>query len=156
MSTFSIIYLLSQSQNTHCHTTTNSISISMHLWRTTLTMLSSGGYGTTLSILTYCVWLVIILLFQMCIFCFLFIDILNLLFIAMSIDVEYVFSHGRLLLSHIQSCLSTQTTHALLCLGCWSLLGLVKDKDILPITHLPDIEGNEMELEDGWDLIFLS
>jgi hypothetical protein len=45
--------------------------------------------------------------------------------------------------------LSTQTTRALLCLGCWSLLGLVEDKDVLPVADLHDIESEEEELEDG-------
>ncbi|KIK31917.1 hypothetical protein CY34DRAFT_102511 [Suillus luteus UH-Slu-Lm8-n1] len=72
---------------------------------------------------------------------------------ATSVDVERIFSRGHLLLSHVRSCLSTQTTCALLCLGCWSQLGLVKDKDVLPVAHLPDVEGDEKELEDGWDSI---
>ncbi|KAG2110888.1 uncharacterized protein F5147DRAFT_574192 [Suillus discolor] len=78
-------------------------------------------------------------------FFFSFTTILNLAFIATSIDVEHVFSRGRLLLSHIWSRLSTQTTRALLCLGCWSLLRLVKDKDVLPIACLPDVKGDEKE-----------
>jgi hypothetical protein len=44
--------------------------------------------------------------------------------------------------------------HALLCLGSWSLLGLVKDKDVLNVAVMPDVEGNEeIELEKGWDSI---
>ena len=70
---------------------------------------------------------------------------------ATSVDVEQIFSRGRLILSHVRSRLSAQSTRALLCLGCWSLLGLVKDKDIMAITCLPDVEGAEEELEDGWD-----
>jgi len=42
----------------------------------------------------------------------------------------------------------------LICLGCWSLLGLVKDTNVLAVTALDDVEGNEeQELKDGWDNI---
>jgi len=84
---------------------------------------------------------------------FSFTTTLNVVFIATSVDVECIFSCGHLLLSHVWSHLSTQTTRALLCLGCWSQLGLIKDKDVLPVARLPDIEGDEKELEDGWDSI---
>jgi hypothetical protein len=40
-----------------------------------------------------------------------------------------------------------------MCLGSWSLLGLVKDQDILAITVQPEVEGKEEELPDGWDAI---
>jgi hypothetical protein len=84
---------------------------------------------------------------------FSFTTTLNVVFIATSVDVERIFSRGCLLLSRIRSRLSTQTTRALLCLGCWSQLGLVKDKDVLPVARLPDVEGDEKELKDGWDSI---
>jgi hypothetical protein len=73
--------------------------------------------------------------------------------VATSIDVERVFSQGRILMSHIQNCLSLQTAHALMCLGDWSLLGLVKDKDVFAVTVQPEVDGNEEELLDGWDAI---
>ncbi|KIK80159.1 hypothetical protein PAXRUDRAFT_159391 [Paxillus rubicundulus Ve08.2h10] len=56
---------------------------------------------------------------------------------ATSIDVECIFSHGHLLLSYVQSCLSAQMTCALLCVGLWSLLGLVKDN--VTISWAPPI-----------------
>ncbi|KAJ8579392.1 hypothetical protein M405DRAFT_754557, partial [Rhizopogon salebrosus TDB-379] len=68
---------------------------------------------------------------------------------------ERIFSRGRLILSHVRSRLSVQTTRALLCLGSWSLLGLVKDKDVTAVTCRPDLEGEEGELEEGWDDINL-
>jgi hypothetical protein len=40
-----------------------------------------------------------------------------------------------------------------MCLGGWSLLGFVKDKDISAVTRLPEAEGEEEELSDGWDAI---
>ena len=51
--------------------------------------------------------------------------------LAMSVDVERLFSKGRLLLSHVRSRLSVQLIRALLCLNSWSLAGLVKDEDVL-------------------------
>jgi hypothetical protein len=32
---------------------------------------------------------------------------------------------------------------ALICLGTWSLLGYVKDKDIFVVTVLPEVAGDE-------------
>ncbi|KAG1822519.1 uncharacterized protein BJ212DRAFT_1230180, partial [Suillus subaureus] len=73
--------------------------------------------------------------------------------IATSINVEQVFSCGCLLLSHVRSCLLAQSTQAFLCLGSWSTLNLVKPEDIHKVTILPDVEGEEQELEHGWDRI---
>jgi len=48
--------------------------------------------------------------------------------------------------------MSAQTTHSLMCLQAWSLLGYVKNKDVLSVTWLPETEGEDDEdLEDGWD-----
>ena len=74
----------------------------------------------------------------------------------MSINVEWLFSHGCLLLSHVRSRLSVQSTHALLCLGMWSELNLVMDEDVRKVSELQDVGGNkEVQLEDGWDRIIL-
>lgn len=78
---------------------------------------------------------------------------MNIKFTATSTDVERVFSRGRLLLSHVQNRLSSQSIRALMCLGNWSQLGLVKDKDVHAITMLAEIEEDEEELEEGWDAI---
>lgn len=84
----------------------------------------------------------------------LFLIILILLhYAATSVDVERVFSRGRILLSHIRNRLSSQSTRALMCVGTWSLLGMVKDKDVLAVATLPAVEGEEEELETGWDAI---
>jgi hypothetical protein len=40
-----------------------------------------------------------------------------------------------------------------MCLGNWSLLGFVKDKDIYAVTALAEVEGDEEELPEGWDAI---
>lgn len=73
---------------------------------------------------------------------------------ATSVDVECIFSHGHLLLLHVCNHLSAQTTHAILCLGSWSSLGLVKDEDVMKVAVMKDVEGDvEEEFEDGWDSI---
>jgi len=73
---------------------------------------------------------------------------------ATSVDVERTFSQGRLLLSHIRNRLSVQSTRALLCLGDWSLMGYVKDKDLKAATVLPEVGSDEEDdLADNWDAI---
>ena len=74
-------------------------------------------------------------------------------FAAMSVDVEWMFSQGRLLLSHVRSRLSVQLTRALLCVGVWSLLGYVKDNDVKAAAVLPAVDGKEDELAENWDSI---
>ena len=64
---------------------------------------------------------------------------------ATSIDVERTFSQGRLLLSHVRSCLSVQSMQAFLCIGVWSLMGYVKDKDVKAAAVLPE----------DWDSLWL-
>ena len=69
--------------------------------------------------------------------------------------MEHVFSRGHNLLSHIHNRVSAQTTRVLLCLGVWSLLGLVKDSDDNAVAVLPDVpEGDEksdyeVDIEEG-------
>ncbi|KIK17958.1 hypothetical protein PISMIDRAFT_110380 [Pisolithus microcarpus 441] len=71
---------------------------------------------------------------------------------AMSIDVERLFSHGCLLLSHVHSQLSSQSTCALLCLGLWSELDLIQNDNMHNVTTLPDLTEDD-EMVDGWDKI---
>ena len=75
--------------------------------------------------------------------------------VATSIDVECVFSKGQILLSHLRSRLSVQSTRALMCLEAWSLMGFVQDCDVKAVTILPDLEENEEEepLKENWDII---
>ncbi|KDQ56487.1 hypothetical protein JAAARDRAFT_132812, partial [Jaapia argillacea MUCL 33604] len=74
---------------------------------------------------------------------------------ATSVDVERIFSCGRLLLSHVRNRLSAQSTRAVLCLGVWSLMGMVKDEDISKVVVMADVPADEeeAEFEDGWDSI---
>lgn len=70
-----------------------------------------------------------------------------------SVEVERVFSQGRLLLPYIRNRLSSESTRALLCLGDWCRRGFVKDGDIKAAALLPDVAGEEPPLAIGWDSI---
>ena len=63
-----------------------------------------------------------------------------------------MFSQGRLVLPHVRNRLSGQSTWALMCVGAWSGLGLVKDADIKGVLG-DEINGPEEERPDGWDAI---
>jgi hypothetical protein len=70
-----------------------------------------------------------------------------------SVDVERVFSQGRLLLPYVRNRLSSESTRALLCLSDWSRRGLLRDSDIKPAAILPDVNGEEPPLPADWDKI---
>jgi len=74
---------------------------------------------------------------------------------ATSVDVEQVFSQGRIVLSHLRSRLSVQSTQALMCLRVWSRLGYVRDIDIRAVVILSKLPANtkEANLAAGWDAI---
>ena len=42
-----------------------------------------------------------------------------------------------------------------MCLGQWSLLKLIRDEDMLAVSVLADIQGDEEAFDDGWDSIVL-
>ena len=63
-----------------------------------------------------------------------------------------MFSQGRLVLPHVRNRLSGQSTRALMCVGAWSGLGLVKDADIKGVLG-DEINSPEEERPDGWDAI---
>jgi hypothetical protein len=73
--------------------------------------------------------------------------------LATSIDVERVFSQGRLLLSHVRSRLSVHSTRALLCLGIWSVLGLVRNSDVKSCLGPDEVGEEEDDLAEDWDSI---
>jgi hypothetical protein len=75
--------------------------------------------------------------------------------LATSVNVERVFSKGRILLSHLHSRLSVQSTRALMCVGAWSLMGYVKNNDVRAVAMLPEVEGDEEELDNAWDIIVI-
>ena len=67
--------------------------------------------------------------------------------------MEWVFSRGRLLLSHIRNGLSIQSSRASMCLSAWSRISLVKDDDVMEAARLPEVNGVEVELDRDWDKI---
>ena len=71
---------------------------------------------------------------------------------ATSVDVEWVFSQGRIVLSHLCSCLSGQSTWALMCLRVWHRLGFVSNSDIKAVVILPGfqlMQKKKLWLMDG-------
>jgi hypothetical protein len=58
---------------------------------------------------------------------------------ATSIDVERLFSKGRLVLSHVRNRLSAGTTRELLCLNNWIGQGLVQLEDVKEAASLPEV-----------------
>lgn len=74
---------------------------------------------------------------------------------ASTVDIERLFSRGRLLLSHICNHLSAENTRALLCVGNWSRKGFIKDDDILAIIKQHDADEQD-SVEPGWDRITIS
>ena len=57
--------------------------------------------------------------------------------------MEHLFSKGHIL--HLHNQLSLQSIHALLCLNSWSLLGLVKDKDVKKIAIHNEVQEQDSE-----------
>ena len=72
--------------------------------------------------------------------------------IATTVDVERVFSRGRLVLPYVRSRLAVQSTRASLCVRLWSSQGLVKDGDIRASLGPDNVEGED-ELPVDWDAI---
>ena len=75
--------------------------------------------------------------------------------LATSVDVERVFSRGRLVLSHTRSRLSAQTSRAILCLGCWGTLDMAKASTLARVfkgVREAGLGEAETLFEDGWEL----
>ena len=70
-------------------------------------------------------------------------SILMFYYSATSIDVERLFSRGRLILSHVRNRMSAGTTHELLCLNNWSKQGLVKMADLKAAASLPEVAEDD-------------
>ena len=61
-----------------------------------------------------------------------------------------------MVLPYLRNRLSAQSTCALLCLGQWSKLGLVKDNDLRNVTSgEPELDQDDVELPERWDKITL-
>ena len=67
-----------------------------------------------------------------------------------SVAVERLFSKGRILISHLRNGLSAASIHALLCLNNWSVLGFIKDEDILSVTREDPSSDALEDDEDVW------
>ena len=72
---------------------------------------------------------------------------------ATSVAVERLFSKECLILSHVPSRMSVQTTRTLLCLNSWYKHGFVKTDDVLAVAREPEVVGVEARLERDWDRI---
>ena len=46
-----------------------------------------------------------------------------------------------------------QTMRAVLCVGQWSVCNLVKTKDVMVVSKMEDEDGEEEEMDEGWDTI---
>ena len=66
--------------------------------------------------------------------------------------MEWLFSKGHMVLLYLCNHLSAQSTHALLCLGQWSKLGLVKDNVLCNVTSGElELDQDDVKLSEGWD-----
>ena len=70
-------------------------------------------------------------------------------------DIERIFSCGRIILSYLRNRLGVQTVHALICVDELIKVGLIKEKHIHDwIRGLKDIEeDDESYVDEGWDNI---
>jgi hypothetical protein len=76
--------------------------------------------------------------------------------LATSVDIECLFSHDRMILSHMCNCLSAQSVHVILCLSLssWSPEDFIKNTDTQKLATMEEIEGDhDIILEEEWDHI---
>ena len=72
---------------------------------------------------------------------------IGIMLTATSIDVEWLFSGGYLIVTHTHSLLSAQTTCVLLYLGAWSIFNLVKTEDMFAMAVFKDLQSGDVALE---------
>ena len=118
------------------------------MWRTA----SCGGMRDVPLFLTFLIWLGIICQSQVSVPASL-LSLLIFCLLATTVDIEWVFSCGWLILLHICNHLAVQSTCVSLCVGIWSSLGLVKDSDIKMSVGKDDVVGKEEDLPENWDAI---
>ena len=68
----------------------------------------------------------------------------------MSVDVEQVFSRGRMLLSYEGNCLSAESTRVILCLREWVRLDLLTADELEEIT-MEMVKPDELDERDGYN-----
>ena len=129
----------------------NSTAILRLAWKMSLwEMCSNGGMNNIQSIHNFHAWCLIIwpsLVHSI----FLFICHANVP-VATSVDMEWLFSKGHMVLLYLCNHPSAQSTHALLCLGQWSKLGLVKDNVLCNVTSGElELDQDDVKLSEGWD-----
>ncbi|KIL56860.1 hypothetical protein M378DRAFT_88698 [Amanita muscaria Koide BX008] len=65
---------------------------------------------------------------------------------ATSVNVERVFSEGRVLLSYLRNRLQVDSTRALLCVGEWCKKGVIKERDLVAaLKGTLDVVEDELE-----------
>ncbi len=82
-------------------------------------------------------------------------------YLATSVAVEHIFSRARRLITWECNRLSSQSIRALMCVGAWSLMDLINEKDILAVTCeaiVPpkDKSAEEVELPEDFDVIYIT
>ena len=141
---------LNQPRLRNCRTSWKAFSVQNGIW--TWRMVCAGGLSANISTPGFIGWLWTTYQFPVNYFFFCVQWNAHWLYLpATSVDVKQTFSQGRLLLSHVHSHLSVQSTCALLCVGVWSTLGYVKDDDVKVAAVLPEVNGAEEELAEDWD-----
>ena len=73
----------------------------------------------------------------------------------MTVDIKWIFNCDYLLLFYICNWLSAETMQAILCIGKWSCIEFIKDKDMLKVTSKAYNE-NDPSLDavpKGWNSI---
>ncbi|KAG6809701.1 hypothetical protein H0H92_015106 [Tricholoma furcatifolium] len=49
---------------------------------------------------------------------------------------------------------NAESTRALMCLGAWSKVGMVRNSDLKEAAELPDVlKDEELEVDDAWDTL---
>ncbi|TFY50417.1 hypothetical protein EVJ58_g11057, partial [Rhodofomes roseus] len=67
-----------------------------------------------------------------------------------SVAVERLFSKGRIFISHLRNGLSAASIRALLCLNNWSVLGFIKDEDVMSVAREDPSGELPEDVEDVW------
>ncbi|TFY58892.1 hypothetical protein EVJ58_g6133 [Rhodofomes roseus] len=67
-----------------------------------------------------------------------------------SVAVERLFSKGRIFISHLRNGLSAASIRVLLCLNNWSVLGFIKDKDVMSVAREDPSGELPEDVEDVW------
>ena len=64
------------------------------------------------------------------------------------LNASLVMAYGRLLILSIRNWHSEETACALMCLGSWSICGLINNKDIKKVTTLDEVDPKTGDTDD--------